>query len=225
VNGKSILIFFLLILSVRIIAQSESLPDSLITTPFRKGINLVGISGFVSSSDFGESSVIANTAQIGNSYRFDVRLGKFVANKNLVGLLFFTNRVNLVGAIESSADVTSLGPFYRLYIGKKTDIALILQASALWANYVSNSVGIISSNVLNQSVEAGGINGALGLGVTYVMAKRVTFEVTSEYSMARYWGRLSDHELDSESDITLSQSGLRFSFGFTVLFGKLKENE
>jgi hypothetical protein len=142
----------------------------------------------------------------------------------MVGLLFFTNKVNLVGAIESSADVTSIGPFYRLYLGKK-DIALILQASASYANYVSNSIGIISSNVLNQGIEAGGINGAIGIGVTYVMARRVTFEVTNEYSMARYWGVLNDHVLDSDSDIVLNFSGLRFSFGFTVLFGKLKENE
>lgn len=176
------LILLLLVLTGKLCAQKEIEADSTLPTPFKKGIILVGISGNVSSSNFGKS-VVTNTAKLGNSYSIDLRLGKFVADKNMAGLQLYTNRVNMVGILESTAEVTSIGPFYRLYLGKHPDFALMFLGSAMWANYISSSIGLVSAAQINQNIEAGGINGSLGIGVTYIMAKRVTFEVMSEYSL------------------------------------------
>jgi hypothetical protein len=57
------------------------------------------------------------------------------------------------------------------------------------------------------------------------MARRVAFDVSCKYSFSHYWGTMSDFELDLEDDIILDLRGLNFTFGFNVLFGKIKQDE
>jgi hypothetical protein len=154
---KSITLVIALFLMVSgLLAQSGS--DSVELSSFRKGRNLVGLSGSISSSYLNNASVSNDNSQLGNLYRFDIKLGKFVADKNLVGLFFIASRTQMIG-------------------------------------------------------------------LSYVMNDRVSFDVGFEYSQSRYWGKISNNSTNETNDIVLDRGGFVFSFGFNVLFERLKKDD
>ena len=113
--------------------MSDSISDTLDFIPLGKGTILVGMSGSISSTNIAYTTFKGNAAQFGNTYQFDVMLGKFVARRNLLGLQLNTRKVNMLGEIETIADITNFGPVYRLYMGKNPDISLFLNASLKWS--------------------------------------------------------------------------------------------
>ena len=214
---------FLVILSNGIIAQDVA--DSLKLSSFRKGRNLVGMSGAVSSTIMDRTNISTNPNDIRNEYFFDVKLGKFVANKNLFGLSFNAQKAHLIGYVETEAEVLSVGPWYRLYLCKDPNLAFYLQSTLHYASYYGLSTGIQNLITINDEVAASGINGSLGLGVCYAIADIITFEVGCDYHYGRFWGTLRDNTLATEQNIVVNRSKFLFSFGFAVLFGKLKEDD
>jgi len=213
----------LLLLANGIMAEADA--DSLKISSFRKGRNLVGIGGSVSSSILDRSQISNNPSEVGNNYNFDVKLGKFVANKNLLGLSFNASRTHLIGYVESKAEILSVGPWYRLYRGKDPNLSFYLQSMLQYSSYYGNSTGKQSLITIDDEVVASGINGSLGLGICYVMVDRISFEVGCDYHQGRFWGTLTDNVLETEQDIILNRGKFVFSFGFVVLFGKVKEND
>lgn len=203
---------------------AQSAKDSTELSSFRKGRNLVGLGGSISSSNLSNAKASNDNSQLGNLYRFDIRLGKFVANKNLLGLLFSASRTQMIGYINNTAEFLSIGPWYRLHMGNDPNIAFYIQSSLLYSNYYGSSTGVKSLLTVDESLDVAGINGALGIGLSYVMGDRVSFDVGFEYSQARYWGTVSDNSLGTFEDIVIDRSGFVFSFGFSVLFERLKKD-
>lgn len=204
-------------------AQTGS--DSLELSSFRKGRNLVGLNGAISSSNLSSADGSFDNSQLGNLYRFDIRLGKFVANKNVVGLLFTASRTQMIGYINNKAEFLSIGPWYRLYLGKEPNIAFYIQTALLYSNYFGSSDGVQSLLTISEDLDVSGIHGAVGIGLSYVMGDLVSFDVGFEYNQARYWGVVRDNTLDTSEDIVIDRSGFIFSFGFQVLFERLKRDD
>jgi len=204
-------------------AQSES--DSIELSSFRKGRNLVGLSGSISSSYLSNASVSNDNSQLGNLYSFDIRLGKFVADKNLVGMVFIASRTQLIGYINNKAEILGIGPWYRLYLGKDPNIAFYLQTDILYSNYYGESQGVQGFITIDEYLDVAGIRASLGIGLSYVMGDRVSFDVGFEYNQARYWGVISDNSIDHQQDIIIDRGGFIFSFGFNVLFERLKKDD
>ncbi len=204
-------------------AQSDS--DSIELSSFRKGRNLVGLSGSISSSYITNASTSNDNSQLGNLYRFDIRLGKFVANRNVLGLLFLTSRTQMIGYVDSKAEVLGIGPWYRLYLGKEPNIAFYLQTDILYSNYYGESQGVQSLFTIDESLNVSGIRASLGVGLSYVIGDRVSFDVGFEYNQARYWGVFRNNTIAQKDDIVLDRGGFVFSFGFNVLFERLKRND
>ncbi len=218
-----LLIIALILVNSSILAQENA--DSVKVTTFRKGRNLVGVGGAVSTSIMDRSKLSTNPSDLGNNYNFQVKLGKFVANKNLVGISFEASRTHLISYIETKAEVLGVGPWYRIYLGKDPNLALYLQSTLQYASYHANSSGTQGLITIDDDVKATGINGSLGLGICYAIADIITFEVGCDIHQGRFWGTLSDNVLDTEQDILLKRSKFIFTFGFAVLFGKLQEND
>jgi hypothetical protein len=216
-------ILLLLFFAGNLMAQTER--DSVEQSAFRKGRNLVGVTGSISSAYLNNANSSSQKNQIGNLYRFNVRLGKFVAHKNVVGLMFLASRTELVGYINSKAEVMALGPWYRLYLGKVPNIAFYLQPSLLYASYFGESDGGQALQTIDEDLDLHGVRGGLGIGISYVMGDRVSFDVGCEYNQARYWGRYTDHTLNLEQDIVLNRGEFVFSFGFNVLFERLRRDD
>ena len=219
----SALIFLIVILTSGVVAQSGN--DSTELTSFRKGRNLVGLNGSISSSYISNASTASDNSQLGNVYSFDIRLGKFVANKNMVGLLFTASRTQMIGYINNIAEILGVGPWYRLYLGKEPNIAFFLQADLLYTNYYGESIGVQSLVSIDENLDVAGIRGGLGVGLSYVMGDRVAFDVGFVYNQARYWGVLQDNILGVQEDVVLDRGGFAFSFGFNILFNKLKQDD
>ena len=217
------LILFLFLVVSGLFAQSES--DSIELSSFRKGRNLVGLSGSISSSYLSNASVSNDNSQLGNLYRFDIRLGKFVADKNLVGMVFIASRTQLIGYINNKAEILGIGPWYRLYLGKDPNIAFYLQTDILYSNYYGESQGVQGFITIDEYLDVAGIRASLGIGLSYVMGDRVSFDVGFEYNQARYWGVISDNSIDHQQDIIIDRGGFVFSFGFNVLFERLKRDD
>lgn len=218
-------LFLFLLISTIVSAQADSISDSLKFKPLGKGSFLVGIGGSISSNNLAQTNFKTNAAQFGNTYQFEVMLGRFVADRHLLGLQFNTRKVSLLGEIETTADITNLGPMYRLYFGKNPGISLFLITSVKWSAYDDLSKGTISGVNIHHEISAQGIHGSLGLGISYIMASRVAFDVSCKYTLSRYWGALSDFVANEENDIILDFRGFNFSFGFRVLFGKIKQDD
>jgi len=217
------LIFLIVILNSGVIAQSGN--DSTVLSSFRKGRNLVGLGGSISSSYLTSANTSNDNSQLGNLYRFDIRLGKFVANKNMMGMVFTASRTQMIGYINNIAEMMGIGPWYRLYLGKEPNIAFFLQTDLLYSNYHGESFGVQSFVSIDEILDVAGIRGSLGVGISYVMGDRVAFDVGFEYNQARYWGVVNDNVLDVQQDIVLDRGGFVFSFGFNVLFKRLKQDD
>ena len=202
-----------------LLAQSGS--DSIELSSFRKGRNLVGLSGSISSSYLTNANSATDNSQLGNLYRFDIRLGKFVANKNVLGLLFIASRTQMIGYVNAKAEVLGIGPWYRLYLGKEPNIAFFLQSDILYSNYYGESEGVQSFITIDENLDVAGIRAALAIGLSYVLNDRVSFDVGFEYNQARYWGIINNHTTEERNDIVLDRGGFVFSFGFNVLFERL----
>ena len=92
----STLIVTLFLMVSGLFAQTES--DSIELSSFRKGRSLVGLSGSISSSYITNANASNDNPQLGNLYNFNIRLGRFVANKNVLGLAFLAAALEAVGA-------------------------------------------------------------------------------------------------------------------------------
>jgi hypothetical protein len=217
------LILLLFLLFPGLFAQADS--DSIELSSFRKGRNLVGLSGSISSSYLNNANSSNDNSQLGNLYRFDIRLGKFVANKNAIGLLFIASRTQMIGYVNAKAEVLGIGPWYRLYLGNEPNIAFFLQTDLLYSNYYGKSEGVQSLITIDENLDVQGIWGSLGIGLSYVMGDRVSFDVGFEYNQARYWGVISNNAINQNDDIVLDRGGCVFSFGFNVLFERLKKDD
>ena len=216
-------ILLLLLVSVSLMARTER--DTVEQSAFRKGRNLVGLSGSISSAYLSNANSSSQNNQIGNLYRFNVRLGKFIAHKNVVGMMFLASRTELVGYINSKAEVMALGPWYRIYLGKVPNIGFYLQPGILYANYFGESDGRQGSQIINEDLDLAGVGAGLGIGISYVLGDRVSFDVGCEYNQALYWGVYSNHTLGSEQDVKLNRGEFVFTFGFNVLFERLRRDD
>ena len=185
----------------------------------------MGLTGAISSSYISNASSASDNSQLGNIYRFDIKLGKFVANNNVVGLVFSASRTQMIGYINNIAEILGVGPWYRLYLGKEPNIAFFLQTNLLYSNYCGESIGVQSLISIDENINVAGIRGGLGLGLSYVMGDRVAFDVAFDYNLSRYWGVLRDNVLEVQQDIVLDRGGFVFSFGFNILFNQLKQDD
>ena len=119
----------------------------------------------------------------------------------------------------------SFGPWYRLHIGENPNLALFLQSTIHYASYFGSTEGIQNLITIDEEIRAKGINASLGIGISYAMADRVVFDVGCDFLRGRFWGTQTDNNLGLSHDIVLDRGKFLFSFGFSVLFGKVREDE
>ena len=118
-----------------------------------------------------------------------------------------------------------IGPWYRLYLGNMTNMGLYFQTALLYTNYVEHSDGFQGFLQIEEELRGNGISGVLGIGYAYVIADRVAFEVGFDYLYSYFDGELIDLRNGYKQEITFKRQNYQFSFGFILLFGKLKQNE
>lgn len=219
-NNLKLPVFILSIFIFLIDISAQS--DSTSTIPFRKGRNFVGLTGSIGSSSFKNDQQIFINDGYSNRYSFDIRLGKFVANKNLLGLVFNAMRSHHNDFVEVERELLSMGPWYRLYVAGSTNIGLYTQTALLYTYYVEHSEGFQGFLQIEEELKGHGLSGTLGIGFAYVIADVVTFEVGFDYMISGIWGELHDLRNGNIEELTIQRNSYQFSFGFNLMFGKLK---
>ncbi len=220
-------IFLAIILALLLVPGLSAQTDTaaVAESAFRKGRSLVGLSGSISSSFIGNPDAASTTTQQGNRYRFDIRLGKFVAEKNMLGLVMLARRTHTVGYVDTRTEIMAVGPWYRLYLGKIPNIAFFMETTLLYSSYYGRSQGTVGYTSVDEILDMQGVWGSLGIGVSYVLADRISFDVWCEYNKSRFWGVSTDDILRMERDMILDRAEFVFHFGFYVLFEKLKRDD
>lgn len=216
-------ILFITFIFTELSAQSDSVSSSY--TSFRKGRNFVGLSGSIGSFSNSDDQGIFIDNNFINKYSFNIRLGKTVADKNLVGLVFNATRDHSTDFVNVEKELLALGPLYRLYLGKTTNIGLYLQTSVVYTYYVQQSEGFQGLMLIDQELSGHGIGGTLGIGFAYVIADIVAFEVGFDYLLTSFNGEFINKITGIRKDLTFQRNGYQFSFGFNLMFGKLKKDE
>lgn len=150
-------------------------------------------------------------------------LGKFVADKNLIGLVFGTTRNQSAGYLDIEQELTTLGPQYRLYTGNKPDMGLFARTIIFWAYYVENSVGSQGIYLVDETLKGNGAGADIGFGYSFVIADKVAFEIGFDYMLAHFKGEFHDNHLGTKENVTFNRHDYRFSFGFSILFNRLKD--
>lgn len=201
--------------------NAQTLADTAITTSFRKGRNMIGFAGSIRSTKIGESNYIVSD-QFLNEYSFDFNLGKFVANKHMIGLVFSSSRDESAGYLDIEKEFLLLGPQYRIYLLNSPDMGLFFRSHLFWAYYIENSVGSQGIYLVDESIKGHGFGGAIGFGYSYVIADKIAFEIGFEYLLAYFRGNFYDNLLGTKQAVNFNRKDYRFSFGFNLLFDRLK---
>jgi hypothetical protein len=95
----------------------------------------------------------------------------------------------------------------------------------MYVNYFGESDGSQAFQIVNENLDLQGVGAGLGIGISYVLGDRVSFDVGCEYNHARYWGMYTDHALNVTQDVALNRGEFVFNFGFNVLFERLRRDD
>ena len=109
-----LLILILICGSTALLSAQDSIPSDSVTTPFRKGRWLTGISGGISSSRVDIRSEDAESSS--NEYNFNILGGNFVEDRWLVGGIIQMDRSDAEGLSDLTTESLFLGPLASRYL-------------------------------------------------------------------------------------------------------------
>ena len=198
----------------------EAEEDS-ITTPFRKGRWLIGLSGSISSGATENTSIDRKTNS--NRYRIEVGAGNFIANRINIGFLTHMERENAEDdASQRTSEIFFIGPKGAYYFSKSEIGSLFFSTAPGFMLYRENT-GLLQDEVFTESLYKGFGFGVLStLGYSYVIHDRVSLDLGLNLSL--YWVDV-DQDLTpvgTNEEVNFEISNLSFSFGFKVLLDSLQ---
>ncbi|MEJ2583696.1 MAG: hypothetical protein P8Z38_01205 [Robiginitalea sp.] len=186
-----------------------------VTTPFRKGRWLSGLSGSFSSSTLklGSSEDLFSS----NSYGIEIFSGKFFRDRWFVGFNLLAIRSNGSGLIESESEYLLIGPSLSHYFLKEPYGSLYVSVLPGYIRIREERSVLLGGNILTQNAEGPGFGTRIRLGYSYVISGKIVLDVGVGSSLA--WLDVSyrpEVEAVNRKESIFS-SGTFFSFGFNVL--------
>ena len=198
-------------------AQDSIISDS-VTTPFRKGRWLTGISGIISSSRVDVKSEDDNNTS--NEYGISISGGNFIADRWLIGGIIQFDKADADGLTDLSNEILFIGPLATRYLSDADRGALFISLSpgyTRYRNFIRFSEEL--SETTEQS-EGSGFGLVISLGYSYVIFDRITFDIG--FNITQRW--LNVERTQTPGDIVFSDDinlrDISFSFGFRVLLDK-----
>ncbi len=201
-------------------AQTES-SDSL--NSYSKGRLVVAMGGFINSGTNDHISSVSESKQFSNSYSFDIRLAKAIVDKVTLGLWLTTKKEQSNRVVDSKRETLTLGPYASFYLGDNKSGGLYLSAAVMFANYYERNTMQVQAVNIDESASGMGLAFMGGIGYTYVMKRRVGFEVGLNYRYAYYDAKVDDKVANIVEGKDIVLTDFIFRFGFVVLFNSLKK--
>ncbi|GJM29766.1 MAG: hypothetical protein DHS20C17_24010 [Cyclobacteriaceae bacterium] len=190
--------------------QSDS-----ITTSFRKGRWLTGLSGSISSGSATLDTVSNRTFT--NQYSFDFSTGKFFKNRWLLGGIFKMQRDNSRRFVELESEILLAAPLLSYYLSDNELGSIFFSIAPGYTRFREKTVVVLTGTPTQEELKGGGFGLLMQLGYSYVMHDRIVFDLG--IGLNSIWVN-ANRELESgqsKDKVSIRSGNLLFSFGFNVL--------
>ncbi len=182
-----------------------------ITTAFRKGRWLTGLSGTISSTTTEVKN--AGFKSTSNNYGINIETGRFVKNRFLLGGKFLANKNSTSGSVERTTETFFIGPFINYYLNDNRTGSLFATASSGYVRYLDKT----TIQAVQENGEGGGIGAILGVGYSYAVNDFIAFDLGLNVNL--FWVSVEQESLPSQTitNSSISSNDISFSFGFNVI--------
>ena len=196
-------------------AQDTSVSSDSLTTPFRQGRWLTGLSGSISSNTNKISSVDEKT--ITNEFGLNFSTGRFIKNRWLLGGKINADRASSAGSVDRTTESLFIGPFVSHYLSSNNRGSLFTTLSTGYVRYREETQLNTLQAPTELSSEGGGFGALVGLGYSYVIHDKIAFDIG--FNLNLFWIGVDQEELPSGmvSSQDISVRNIAFTFGFNVL--------
>ena len=200
------------------IGENKNINEDSITTPFRKGRWLTGLSGSISS---GSTKIdTASAKAFTNKYSFDFTTGKFFKDRWLLGGIFQMHRDNSRQFVDLESESLLLGPLLTYYLSNNPHGSIFLSMAPGYASFRERTVVIISGIPSQETLKGDGFGLIVQLGYSYVLHDRIAFDLG--LSLHGIWAT-AEREFDgsqTNTKLDINTGNLLFTFGFNVILGE-----
>ena len=196
-------------------AYSQNNIEDSVTTPFRKGRWLTGLSGGISSGSTKFDT--ASTQAFTNQYSFDFSTGKFFKDRWLLGGIVKMQRDNSRQFVDLESESLLIAPILSYYISNIPQGSIFFSIAPGYARFIEKTVVLINGMPSQEKLKGGGIGLFVQLGYSYVLRDNIAFDLG--LGLTTLWAN-AEQELEpgiSGNKANITTSNLLFSFGFNVI--------
>jgi len=194
----------------------DTVKDS-VTTPFRKGRWLSGLSGSISSGSTKNTSV--DNKVVSNRYRIEASSGKFIIDRFNLGFNINLERENVESDEVRTSEDFFIGPKGTYYFSKSKIGSLFFSFSPGFIIYRDETVFKQDLNLIQLINKGSGFGTLSTIGYSYVVYDLVAFDIGLNWSAYRINITQSTSIIENKNDTNFVLNDLSFSFGFKIFLG------
>lgn len=217
-TSQPLWIILLLIICVApagfVYGQDSSSQDS-ITTPFRKGRWLSGLSGSLSSNTLKLSS--NDELFSSNSYGLEIFTGIFFKDRWFSGVNILVLNTSGAGLVERESESLIIGPSVGYYFLKESYGSLYARVLPGYIRIREESFLEVDDQNFRQLAEGPGFVTRIRLGYSYVISRQIVLDVGVGTNFAWLDVSYQSDTLEVERREFVFSNATFFSFGFNVL--------
>jgi len=195
----------------------EAEADS-ITTAFRKGRWLTGLSGNISSGSSRLDTISNRTFT--NQYAFDFSTGKFFKDRWLLGGILQMNRTNSRQFIEFENESLLIAPVISYYSSDSPVGSVFFLLAPGYARFREKTAVVILGTPSQAELSGGGFGLFAQLGYSYVLHDRIVFDLGLGLNGIWATGKREEETGQTRRKVKVENGNILFSFGFNVLLGE-----
>lgn len=196
-------------------AFSQEISEDSITTPFRKGRWLTGLSGSISSGSTRLDT--ASNKLFANQYAMDVSTGKFFKNRWLIGGIFRMQRDNSRQFVDLESESVLIAPMLGYYLSDNPQGSIYFLVAPGYASFRERTVVIVAGTPSQELLKGSGFGLLLSMGYAYVLHDRIGFNLG--LGLSSTWAN-AEREIDqgrTMNKLNVFTGNLAFTFGFSVI--------
>jgi len=198
-------------------AWAQEIEKDSISTAFRKGRWLTGLSGFISSGSTQNTS--SDNITVSNRYRIEISSGKFIKDRLNLGFNVNMERANIEDDEVLTTENALIGPKVTYFFSKSKIGSMFFSFSPGLMIYREKTVTVQDNSTFENISKGSGFGTLSTVGYSYVLYDLVTLDLGLNWSAFRINTEQSSSLEDSATDVNIVINDLSFSFGFKILLG------
>jgi len=215
-----LLILFISCLSPLAKASVLHEPDSSNqSTPFRQHRWMIGLSGFLTSSNTDLSGSNGLEDNFSNNFFYNLNGSYFLRDRFSVGIFLGFSRSSSEELLIREKEGFVLGPGIRYYLSKNREGSLYFQGSVYYARFYDRSALFTIPEPVDKVLQGKGIGLSIGLGYSYVIKDLVILEIGFANKLSWLDGKTTDQISNNVNNQKFTQYELNFDFGLAILLG------